>query len=930
MRKVVLCLLFGACLAASAATLRVWPGSPSPTPPFATWDTAAHTIQEAIDAAQVGDTVLVTNGVYAIGGRFHGGHSNRVSVYKPLILQSVNGPAATHVVGASHGGAPGPTAMRGLYVGPGALASGFTVTNGFTGTEDALGRFGGCVFLAADGTISNCVVTGGSAHLDGGGIYGGKVRNCIITGNSARDDGGGVDEAVIYNSIISNNTAGDDGGGVDDSTIYNSVVRDNFTEEQGGGAFETSAYNCTLTGNVARRGGGLCGRLSSVALTYRAVNCIIYHNRGAAGPNHFAMDIAFSCTTPLPLLWRGNISADPQLASDYHLSAQSPCIGAGTSPWAPWDIDGQPWGNPPCIGADQLTPGATTGELTVALHIPYTNVAVGYSLAMTASITGQTLGNRWTFGDNAVLSNRLEVTHTWSATGIYEVKLTAFNDAYPAGVSSTVTVHVVEAPAAYVNAANLTPIFPYSTWATAATAIQDAIGAGVIAGRMVWVTNGVYDSGGVAVHGGLVSRVALTNGVVVQSANGPGSTVIARRPGEEARCAFVGAGSLLSGFTLTNGLTLSVGDTSREQGGGGAWCERGGVVSNCWVLGNLALRDGGGIHGGIAIACLVAGNHANDDGGGADSAHLINCVLQENTAGSGAGAADESWLESCTLIQNSASSAVDDATLIDCTLTRHTLVGVVGNDAVFVGCNIVSNSAFTAVSGSMLDRCVIKRNFSTGNGGGASYSLLANSLLAGNVATNLGGGLYFCLTYNCTVALNEADEGGGVAESTLHNSIVYFNEGGNHFRSAFSNSCTIPLPGFPSWATITNDPRFIAMLGGNFRLRADSPCIDRGGWPDVSSPIDLDGNPRFVQFGAHPPRVDMGAYEFQPLRFTAVFRKGPNVVLMWTKAAHLKLEASPSLAPASWTEVPEAVGRTSLELPATGISRFFRLVQTPP
>ena len=47
----------------------VWLASPSPAPPYASWQTAAHTIQEAVDAAQPGETILVNDGVYATGGK---------------------------------------------------------------------------------------------------------------------------------------------------------------------------------------------------------------------------------------------------------------------------------------------------------------------------------------------------------------------------------------------------------------------------------------------------------------------------------------------------------------------------------------------------------------------------------------------------------------------------------------------------------------------------------------------------------------------------------------------------------------------------------------------------------------------------------------------------------------------------------------------
>jgi hypothetical protein len=185
--------------------------SANPMPPYTAWATAATTIQDAVDAAGPGGTVVVSNGVYATGGRAVGTNLlvNRVAVERPLTLRSVNGPQFTVIQGHQMPGATnGDGATRCVYLADGASLSGFTLTNGATRSRgdwyrETIG--GGLWCESASAVASNCVIVGNSAYDSGGGVYGGTLNDCTLSGNSARYDGGGAYYSTLSNCALSGN-----------------------------------------------------------------------------------------------------------------------------------------------------------------------------------------------------------------------------------------------------------------------------------------------------------------------------------------------------------------------------------------------------------------------------------------------------------------------------------------------------------------------------------------------------------------------------------------------------------------------------------------------------------------------------------------------------------------------------------------------------
>jgi hypothetical protein len=370
----------------SADILYVWRASPTPLAPYATWATAAHAIQPAVDAAAAGDLILVTNDYYnAFGGEAWG--SNVVVLAKAVTLESVGGSA--RISGVNN--------LRAVYMTNGAVLSGFRLQFGSIAYPGA-GVFcdhgglvtncsivnnhtsddGGGAFLYYGGTLVDCSIMDNVAE-SGGGVFcyvGGELRRCRIeynkaAGNAARAGGvycylgGRLDQcSIAYNDSfgtaggvysflgdgieqcrIVRNDADENAGGVYchyPGIIRNCVIISNTADGTGGGvycSFRGTVQHCTIAANTALNGGGIWCSDSTVQ------NCILWHNSSTNGFANGSRN-QHNCIEG----WTGSgmhvITQDPRfVAGDLRLAADSPCRDSGTNldyVYSSMDFDGLP------------------------------------------------------------------------------------------------------------------------------------------------------------------------------------------------------------------------------------------------------------------------------------------------------------------------------------------------------------------------------------------------------------------------------------------------------------------------------------------------------------------------------------------------------------------------------------------------------------
>ncbi len=773
------------------------------------------TIQEAIDAAFDGDTVLVADGTYT-------GPGNKDLMFgKPIILRSENGPENC-IIDCENDG-------RGvffphIYMAPAGTGvfDGFTVTNG-NNVDDGGAIFCGGNFVAK---IINCIITDNAAMDKGGGIFCDydaniQIINCTITNNTA-NSGGGIRtnrfNGKIERCIISGNTADRGGGGmqfweggnpeVTSCLIVDNIAQGNYGDGNGGAisCFDSNPtfLNCTIGSNTAAdtgsgwyAGGGVYCDLSSSPVFS---NCILWGNTATDGGNQ---------------IYTNDSSSTVTLNTSDCLSSIGEVEGAGT---VTRDVN---------IGVDPLFVDAAGGNYELQSSSPCIDAGDNGRVppAMTMDVRGYP---RFMDGDRggAVIVD----------IGAYEFR-----------------------PRVYVDDTGGFDINEGEDWANAVKSIRKGL---EIAQDwwVVLVADGTYS--------GLDNRFLDFAGksVTLESVSGAASCIIdCQDSGRAFRFHHGEDGcSVLDGFTITDG------DSS--ENGGGILCESSSpTITNC-IIDNCTADQGGAIACDnnscpVIKNCTISNSFAGRNGGGVfcslDSCPTIdNCTVYGNSAGYGAGIycerQSDPTITNCVIRNNSGYTAggihCQDSCpeIINCEIRSNSATGTYGGgircqDASpsIVNCKITDNTSFSDGAGIFADKC---------------FSTISNCTIANNDSSTMGGGVFFIYS-----------------SPTLDNTIIWGNSASTGNQIYIYDSDTDIVLNYcdfaagvgevdgPGTVTVNHckgiDPLFVNAAGDDYHLQAGSSCIDAGdnSLIPVGVTKDLDGNAR-ISNGT----VDMGAYEYQP------------------------------------------------------------------
>jgi hypothetical protein len=344
----------------------------------------------------------------------------------------------------------------------------------------------------------------------------------------------------------------------------------------------------------------------------------------------------------------------------------------------------------------------------------------------------------------------------------------------------------------------------------------------------------------------------LGKAITVKSSGGSSVTII-NGNGLAPVAAFVtseGAKSVLSGFTLENGLATFA---FQYQGGGVSISFASPTIrNNVITTSNANDGDGGGIGiywgSPIVTGNLITNNSAAFGGGvavvGSSTAQFLRNTIRNNTAGDGAGfelnGASNTLIEDNTIVNNSAGSGQGGGLYMANESDEIIVQNVIAQNTAGSGSQI-----FSQVPQSITGFVLINNTIASAANGTADAAVFADGF---NANAQLINNIIFATGSEAGLLCNPVYQDGPP--------VVQYNDAISATQVSYGDSCS----GFAGQnGNISASPQFVNAAKENYRLLKTSPAINTGtnSAPDIPKK-DFSGHPRIVG-----GIIDMGAYEYQ-------------------------------------------------------------------
>ena len=637
------------------------------------------TLQAAVDATTESAVIVAAEGTYDEGGKVKNGVSNRVYIayVSKRYLRIVGaGRGKSIIKGAADPGNPtgvagdgrGPKACRCVCMGATSVVQGFTLTDGFSGYDSANpgadngtdGSTRGGAFTI-DSTSSSrsvirylydCDITACGANM-GAAAYGGTLVRCHVY-NCRTDTRGGLRYANLYSCLVDGATSAFG----DQPSLYNgncTAFQCTFSEKAGDGDVVPASVTGSVTGlsNCVMR--IKSGKTFTASKNYNGANVMDGEASNATYAQHVTDNGGFLGDSLLK-------DAD---GGDYRPITCSPAVGGGALIDNLYRYYCSDFNGDAVLFKDGKPTAGAFHTTVQGVIVPAARYG---SLASPAVVTnGVDEGETLTIS----LANSTRPCAGFDVDGVTNLTddtTFIFTGGASGALTETTTISPVYLPHWYVDAVNGNDASNGFSRVSAKRTLKGLmdLGGNLYSGDTVHVAEGVYNDGVMTYANGTIgTRVVVPNGVTLladgrrectiiegKTATGGGDD-LGNGPGAVRCVALSNYQSVLKGFTLRNGHTLSGASTSADYVGGGVYT----TVNSAALVGARV------------IDCLITNCCANRGGGAGNRIDFVNCLFKDNRAAA-AGSAMYNLCASfnCVFTQNrGATCAQATYNIVNCT-----------------------------------------------------------------------------------------------------------------------------------------------------------------------------------------------------------------------------------------------------------------------